>query len=447
MSGFKGPRLRLLLPAVALACLCAGAAFSVEPKSNFSPQVQAKIDEFMKRVTEAKRKVWTARMKKEIDDVAAATGLGEDGKKALADPAKTAVDECVGEWGVKMAKLFNQFFTQQPAELIPELDQLIQQADFYAANEEMFSDYMQPIDHPAWTGALRKILTPGQAALWAAAQRERKKAIEDQMGELLKATVERMREQYAKAIQPRTSEIKVLLALPKDRAAKLEDLAKIAVDKSAEEAGKRGEKMLLGMNEDQRLQIVKNRQFFVQTEPKDQPDRQSAWTDGLAKFLSADELKRLQDLRQEHKARRIQIWGRIMLSELDERIAFTSSQRARLEPVMEQAVKDSPDSFSEEESEMQNMQLAPQRFLPIAAKVPEKDIKPILDDAQWARWQDVVAAKGMDPNQGDLQMGAMADNDQTAKKPDPDADPKRRSPIFYMKRPRSCGSAFSQRWN
>ena len=363
-----------------------------KPKVAVSPEVEAKLAEFVKKVADAKRRLWRLQMQKEIGEVAKATGLGEDGEKALGEPAKAAVDQCVRGWSEKIANVFRGFFNQRPEEALPEMDQLIQQADFYASNEELVSDYTRPEDHPLWTEALKRTLTPEQSAVWKAARADRDRVIQNETEDLVKMMVERTRDQFEKMILPKSGEVKFMLTLPKEQAAQVDALMNRAVNKSLEDYKKRAEKALLSMNEDQRRQVIRNRQFYVETEAKDMPSQETIWTEGLKKVLTPAQETRWAAMKEEHKSRRTHILARMMVAELDDRIAFSAKQRTQLEPIAERLVKASPSLTPEDPSEMQG-NLAAQTFYSAGAGATEAEMKPILDAAQWARWQTVCMGR------------------------------------------------------
>ncbi len=396
----------LVCHAAALGAEAAPAASPAKPKPKVpvSPEVEAKLAEFVKKVEDAKRRVWNLQMQKEIEAVAKATGLGEVGRKALADPAKAAVDQCVVGWASKIADIFRGFFNQRPEEALPEMDQIILQADFYASNEELVSDYVRPEDHPLWTEALKRTLTPEQAAAWDRARAERDRAIESETDDLLKIMVDRTREQFEKSILPKSGEVKFMLALPKEQAAQVSALMNRAVEESVAGYRKVAEKALLSMNEDQRRQVIKNRQFYVETEAKNMPAQGSVWNDGLKKLLSPEQERRWAVMKAEQKARRIRILARMMVAELDDRSAFTAKQREQLQPIAERLVQASPILNPGDDAEMQG-NLAAQTFYAAGAGATEAEMKPILDSAQWTHWRQVCSGVNPDANPAESAAG------------------------------------------
>ena len=133
--------------------------------------------------------------------------------------------------------------------------------------------------------------------------------------------------------------------MPPDRAAQLESFAKAAVDQTVEKGRAQEEKALLAMNEDQRRQMLTSN-FYMEPGPDDAPMQMSAWKDGLAQLLTADEQTRLQALKDDRKMRREHVMTLVMVMLLDDKIALTVAQREKLEPIAERLVKDMPTALS-----------------------------------------------------------------------------------------------------
>ena len=104
-------------------------------KIPYSPEVEAKFAEFLKKVKEAKGKVWTARMKKEIEEIAKVTGLNAEGAAALETAAKAPIASALNGWIEKLEALFRKEMPRAAAQLLPMFDQITMQIDMYA-NEE-----------------------------------------------------------------------------------------------------------------------------------------------------------------------------------------------------------------------------------------------------------------------------------------------------------------------
>jgi hypothetical protein len=395
----------LTLAAVAFGVSCppGRAATAVEavpdktekakPKITFSPEVEAKLEKFWPKVKEAKLKLLKERMQKEIDDVAKVTGLNSDGIKALQTSSQPILDPCLEDWLGKIEETLRGALGRSPGMELRIMDQLLPDPDGYAADDAI-NGYVQPVDRPAWTEALKRTLTAEQAAAWQKVQTERHEAFEKEVGDYLRVVTAEASGLYASGILAMAADIKHSLGLSKERAAKLDLLARKAAGESAAAWGKRVEQSCLQMDEKLRRQLLKNRQIFLGFDSGDRPDQQKAWKDGLAALLSADELKRLDAAAEERRLRRMRGIGALMVAEFDDKAAFTSIQRQRLQPLVTRLVNEEFALFSENENEsMYSVAFSPRAFLTLGAKANEREMKEILDPVQWRHWKEACGQK------------------------------------------------------
>ncbi len=380
-----------------------------KPKIALSPELEEKLAEFLKKAGEAKRKVWATRMKAEIGRIVKATGLGEDEAKALEAPAELASEACLSGWTAKLDDSYRQYLNNYEEE---QVDQMLAQAD-QAAQSDWFGDYLRPYEHPKWEEGIRKVLGAEKATAWEQAQVERKEAVRKEGTEVIKASVEATCQQQQAELRGKGAAIRTRLALPKERADQLEALAKTVADASAATLRLRGERMLLAMDDMQRKQTLKARRFYVQIDQKDIEAQQTAWQEGVAGVLAAEEKKRLEETREKFAARRVVVMGKLMITLLDDRIAFTESQRERLQRIAESLVKGQESLFSETSWENSN-RLNVQEFFAAGARATEGELRPILDDSQRRHWRDACLPKNYHPNRSVV----------VAKKADPSGDAK-----------------------
>jgi len=361
-------------------------------KVTFAPEVETKLADLLAKMRESKRKSWGERMKSEIKEVVKATGLDATGSEALEAASGPAIDRCLEGWSAKVSDLLRkQLSSCSPGQMQQMLDQMLGQADALAKSP-WFDESDRPFNDPSWTGTLQHTLTPEQADAWNKLQTERFETMKKEIADFLTTSMESMREQYERTILSKSAEIKLMLNLPKERAEQLDALGKETAGKSADAWRKRAENNLLNMDDDQRRQILKNKQFFsLGSDMKELPERQPAWKDGLAKLLSAEELKQLQAAREERSSRRVRIMGRMMLVLLDEKIAFTSSQRQQLEPITERLARDQMRQVLGSAPEYGGV--SPPVFFAAASKASEAELKPLLDSIQWGHWQEVCMPK------------------------------------------------------
>ncbi len=348
---------------------------------------EAKFAELIKKITEAKRKVWRERMRKEVAEVVKVTGAAPDIAKKLEAEADLAAERSLAVWSPKMGNFLRRNYAEQGEQIVEMLDEMISQAENYA-RQDFITNFVQPVDDPGWLEGVQRTLNPEQATLWKTAQEERRISVGKEIKQFLTPSVERNREQFTTMIRGRAGEIQLVLELPKERLEKLEKIGVEAVDKSTEAWRGRAEKVLFAADNETRRQMTKSGMFYLAPEPTDLPHVQPVWKEGIAKILSPEETGRLEKAAEEKKTRRAAALAVVMIAELDQRIGFTAGQREKLGPIAERLVKSHRALFPDGGFN-QYVNFSPQMFFLAAAKATEAELNPILDPAQRKRWQEL----------------------------------------------------------
>jgi len=354
-------------------------------KAVLSPEAESKFKEFLDKTKTDETKAWDERIKKKLDEVTKVTGVGDEAKKNLEPAARQAAATWITEWSVKLEEVLRKELTQNPEMAATRLAQMVQFISVSQMDWNWPVEMPPPFEQETWTKALQQTLTPDQLATWNKAEADRKEAIEKEISEPLKQRAVGIHEQQMQAISSEYKEIELALGLPKDRADKLEALAKSVVDQTTEMWRKRTEGTLFAMDDEQRHQFVAGRIFMGPSE-KESPSQQATWKDGVAAFLTAEETKRLQTSREEHKVKRAHVLGEVMIMLLDDKIAFTANQRQQLQPVAFRLVKDVPE-FYPGSGMGTYFSYTPPTFYAAATKINDGELRPILDEKQRKHWR------------------------------------------------------------
>jgi hypothetical protein len=351
------------------------------------PDLEKQLDDILGKVKERKAAYLNGEMKTEVDEIVQQNGLKDEGAHALSAAAKQAVDAALDQWTPQFPDQVRQELAAMPHDqLRQEFTEAEGQLEALAQSNIM-GDAPAPDEQDVWTKALRQVLAPAQFDDWTQARTKRKTDAEDEVAGLLKNSTDRVRDQLTGQVHAKCRSIEDTLNLPGDRAAKLDDLGKSAVDQSVELVREQEEKYLLSLSEDQRRPLIGSG-FFMSPQPGQQPTELSAWSDGLAHLLSADEQARLQAVGEEHKAKRERVMGEVMITLLDEKLALTNAQRQKLAPLANRLVKGIPQLYPPEGPEI-FYSAAPQLFYAAAASVGDAELQPILDSAQMKRWHEL----------------------------------------------------------
>ena len=365
-----------------------------EEATPLSPEVEKKMTEAFDKMKEAKRSLWELGMRKEIEDLEKAAPLGVEGRKTLDAAAQKAISVCVDDWTVLTAAAFREQYGGQGDEMLNFYNQLVGQAEMYVKNDSWFAgEAMQPVEHPAWTGALRQTLPAERMAVVENVRAERNRKVGKEVADFLKANAEMARQQEGGVFTMWGDEIKSWLAVPKERAEQLDALAKTVSDEAVENGRKRAEKWLLFADEELRLQTVKQGRIYFRSSAKELKAQRVKWDQGLAKILPAEDVQRVKILQGDLKARRGVELGKVMLSLLDDRLALTAEQREKLRPIADRLVVKSPSFFPPNEVQNYYWNASPQLFYNAAGKATTEELAPILDGSQMARWKEACAQK------------------------------------------------------
>ncbi len=306
--------------------------------TTFSPEIEEKLKKFFDKAAEACRKQLSARVAKCIADVQTVTGLEAEKAKALDGPAAAAVDLTMAEWSTRFPSDFREQWRQQ----IPlSIDVMLQQAELYAGTSEMGADEY-PEDKPAWNEGLQHVLTPAQYTLWTQTVEARRQAKHIEINKYLDDQKDQVLDNIQQPMQRKAAEMKAALGLPKVTADRLEDLAKTLAHDTVKHWRESVEKRLLSLPEDTLRQMLKGGRVYFGVELKVKKAQDHGWETGLARELSPEQMKSWQDLQDESRARRVQGYTLLLLSELDRQIAFTARQREKLEPLATRLVEKEP---------------------------------------------------------------------------------------------------------
>ena len=391
-------RRRRWLAAVAAVCL-GGALVPARVRSedkppDVPPEMVAKFTEFLKKVSLAQRPHLDARMSGEIAEVAKVTGLGADGVKSLEAAAGQAEDAAQTEAQTKVLEILRKQYAQSGAPGLAYMDQpgyldAVASSDL-GTNFGIHSTVAT--EQPAWTDALAHALSPEQAAAWEKARAERRAAVTKEIGGFLDVQAARYQEMLAQPMRSQADEIISWLDLPKERAGRITAASKQAVENSLAAWRQSATKSLLENDDATLKSILKRRWYSFSFDEETAPAKQAVWTDTLARELTDDERARLKETRAEHRARRADALGDLLVATLDEKIAFTAGQRARLATVARRLVQTSAAMFPDTAGN-DYYGLSPRNFYEAAAAVRPEEIDPLLDETQRRHWQEISHLK------------------------------------------------------
>jgi hypothetical protein len=354
----------------------------------------------LRKAREAKQGMWEAQVKKKIAEVSKVTDAHPE-LPALEKAAKAAMTRSLDEWVAKAGEGWRKWAQQMPEQPAEIFDQMLAQVD-QTVQSDWFGDYRRPFEQPQWEDGLRAALTAEQHAAWQRAEAQRRAEVQKELAGSFRATVERRKTQLQSALESKGTSIISTLSLPPDRAKKLTALAGTIAEAASERWRARTERALLWMDDDLRRQAVKSGNFYIRPDENETKAQDAAWEEGVAKILTPEETQRLRTTQAEYKERRQNAVAQILLSHLDEAVAFTTAQRTRLWPIVEREVRAGAALLPDTDEGYYHVDL--RNVFARARQVKTEELEAILDATQRQRWTD--ACNGRTPSS--TGFGAMA---------------------------------------
>ncbi len=387
------------LGSILAADLCAaepgGKPDAEPPKKIFAPEVEAKLAEFYRKLREAKRELWVIQIKEEIETMRKSVGLDGEAITALEAAAQPVAEVCLDPWIAKLDEMFRRDsgqMNQSPKEMVEMLDQVIAMVGNYV-KEELPFDYLRPLEHARWTETIQRVLTAEQSAAWTRESDARRQAFENEVGEFIKPLAANARESKKTALLVRVSEIKRIVKLSEERVKEFTALINRMADEAGEESRKQIGKALRDMNAERRKQVLKSGNFHNNLNPESARKEQETWSEAVAKILAPEEQQHLRTAREAEVRRRARVLATMTVALLDEQLALTETQREKLHPLLEPLLQKQTGFFPEQSAfsgeQSVYIDLSPKAFFAAAVPVTEADLKAILDEFQYKRWQEV----------------------------------------------------------
>ncbi len=400
-------RLRLL--ALMLVGTVAVSVRGDEPAVGVPSEITAKCTAFLNKVNAARRKELDKRMADEIADVAKVTGLDAEGVKKLEAAAVTAEDAAQADLLTKAVEMYAKAYAKAGGRGIGELEKpgVVEAASRSESGFDTAVHYTHALDQTAWTDALAHTLTPEQAAAWQKSRDAKLGPVSKEFEDMLDRQEDQVRTTLSSPMFTRSTEIIDTLGLPKDRADAVTALAKKAIDASMDGWRKEARKMFLANDETTRTRLTRGMPFYSAPQEENAPENQAVWTQGIAKLLSADDRAKLESSHGTQRKRRTHALAMLMLTIMDEKVAFTTSQRPKLEPIMERLVQGVEEFYPQADNNNDYFNLSPSSFYKAAAAAKADELRPVLDDLQWNHWQEASHDK------------AQSDEDEEEVQPSP----------------------------
>lgn len=342
------------------------------------------IDKFLQNWAEIGRKKLDESLAANLRLLQTAARLSEEDVQKLSEQTRKLVD------------------THVAVEMEAGRDMLITMPDEprkeFLSAKTMTSRFMVPTEEEleeAWLDLAGKVAGDTALQAWKSAKVKEKEKLAERRREILKPSRERAHTQMDEQISQEIERMAGGLNLDAERRKKLEQLGKKAVADCVETVAKEWMKQAEGWTEEY-LESRKNSLFYVSSSIH--PARTTSWTEGVKKLFSEDELKQAEQSAEDRKTRVRFALAKAALAEADLLLSLTAEQRRVLEPLvapqMMNFIRDeNVRSWRVEISQLQ-----------MAARLPERQVRSILDEVQLQKWQKLGQK---DPGQEQLRAAVI----------------------------------------
>lgn len=392
-------------------------------------EIEELLAPWVKSATESAQKV----MKERIDEMAGALKL---------DDARTAQLREASEATIQRICADEKAHAAEALQFVPD-----ERRGINIQRNRVFTGFplnADPQDDRQWRDALRKILSPAERLAFEKQQKAERDKLNAEIAEFLKPSLAAFMDEARFVMEGAASRIATAAGLPEDRSKAFEPASKAALaraEKAWMEAALKGfgqasmaeaRKALDGFKErKQRYYVSLRNGKYLQDDP--------AWNEQALGLLTPEEKKRYEESLAARKQRRVTAIAQVMLVEMDQRVAFTASQRIKLLPLAERAVTGQQGLFPKENEDVRyGRDYELPLFLAAAKSLKDDELRVILDDLQLKNWKAACsnpeAANNSRMRQIVPQAGtAKPDPKAPARKPEPEDVERAISDYLYEK--------------
>ena len=257
-----------------------------ELKEPLSEAVEKHLAEFVEKCVVEKRKQLTAHMDEEIAAVDAVAKLTLEEKKALEEPARTAVEASVESWRLRGTVALRAYLNRTSE--VAAMRQVGQwKADDVGLNEPV-EDWKSPLEGAVWGAALKKTLGDERFKAWRKADAKKRKETEKEIQGYLERWVLESRGPLNEDLETKIEQMKAKMDLDEERAVALKKAAGGLLDEITAEERKRAFGMLWPMPPKARQNIMGRSYFYIRFDRPRGEAWEKRWEQVAAKVLPAE---------------------------------------------------------------------------------------------------------------------------------------------------------------
>jgi hypothetical protein len=361
-----------------------------------------KIASYLKTWAEQGRKPVDEDLKTQIEDMTNALKLDASKVAALKKMGQETVDAITAKEEARATKMFRAMTEATRKNMMGR-------NYFYVSFGGATSGTMQQ----DWSKAVAGILQPEQVTAWTKWREDQKERDKADLIKDLKVLGGMYKERFVNTLTMDAKKISAALSLPAERAKSLQKAADAAAETYIAKWEAKMLEELLKQPASFRRDVLNHRAGMqVDVPGNDNPREAPSWIKAKDALITAAEQAALKAAAKEHATRAAVSHAMLALSDLDQTVGFSSAQREKIEPLLVALlVKQKNNAVSDDDEDGNSIDL--RSLVNEASKLNEQDVKPLLDEAQWKRWQKGVKA---DPNAAQRRQPDPFKADTTAAK-------------------------------
>ena len=346
-----------------------------------------KIEDYLKKWAEKGRKPMDEELTEETEAMTTALKLDEPKVSALKEAKKKVVDAITAKELDRATKMFRNMTE-------PTRKDMMGRNYYYVAFCSIgFDQVNRSTMRPDWTAAVHELLGQEQTKVWTAWKEEKNKRDREDLAKDVKALGVLYREQFVTRLSNEAKRTATVLELPEDRSKALQKAAEEASDAFVNSWSDKMTEELLKHPVSFRQEVL-NRRAGIQVDVpgEDDPRQVPAWIKAKQTLLKPEELEKLKAMGKELARRTAASHAMLIVSEVDRSVGFTAEQREKIEPLLARHLASKADkpTSEDENGDEENNALDLRGLVNEGAKLKQQDVKPLLLEPQWKRWQTEV---------------------------------------------------------
>ncbi len=331
-------------------------------------ETEKEIQDYLERWVRESRGPMNEDLEAKIEQMKSKMELGEEKQAALKKAADGLLDEiCAAE----RKRAFGMLRTMP----VEARQNIMGRSYFYIRFDRPRGDAWDR----RWEQAAARVLPAEAIDRWRSIAEEGKKAEEEELVKLIKPSEVYARQQMERQMLTEMDNITTELSVGGERLEALRQLSDEAIEAALDQGREQWMKQVRNYSAAERQRMGANSYFGLSDEQR--APSLAVWKEGLKKVLTGQEISRMEQGMEQREQRSLRAIARACLAEMDQYLMLNDAQRAKLEPLIRKQMEPLL-----EQRRQEYWSYSPQQLFQNAGKIPEKDVRGILDERQWSRW-------------------------------------------------------------